>query len=74
MGKITLSDTDKYVRDSHSKALISTDYAARTAYKLKKAESEKLISYGSDINKLKDEMCEIKNLLEQILINQGRGT
>lgn len=73
MAKIILTDTDKYVRDSHSKALISTDVAARNAYKLKKANSEKLIQYGNDINKLKEEMSQIKYLLQEILINQGRG-
>lgn len=73
MSMIKLVDTDKYVRDAHSKALISTDKSARAAYKIKKQKSLEMEQCVTDINNLRNEMCEIKDILQQILINQGRG-
>jgi hypothetical protein len=72
MTKIQLDDTTKYVRDGHSKAIISSDNHALAAYNAKRAQLEEFRSYGKDINMLKDEMVEIKSLLLQILNNQGR--
>lgn len=71
MAKIKLTDTDKYQRDSHSKALISNDLPALQAYKNRKKHMQQIESYGDDINNLKDEMLEIKQMLKQILQRQG---
>jgi len=71
-----LDDTTKYVRDGNSKALISTDIVGLQAYKLKKnKEREQAIQlrqFEIDINTVKQEMLDIKLLLQQILQNQGR--
>ena len=71
MARIKLVDTDKYERDSHSKAILSSDHHALNAYKARKRHMQKMESYGDDINNLKNEMVEIKNLLKQILQVQG---
>lgn len=71
-----LDDTTKYVRDGHSKAIISTDVAGLTAYKARKnkerEQTNQLRQFENDINSVKQEMLDIKLLLQQILQNQGR--
>ena len=71
-----LDDTTKYVRDGHSKAIISTDVAGLTAYKARKnkerEQTNQLRQFENDINSVKQEMQDIKLLLQQILQNQGR--
>ena len=71
MARIQLTDTNKYERDSHSKAILSNDLPALQAYKSRKNHMKQIESYGDDINNLKNEMMEIKNLLQQILQKQG---
>ena len=71
MSRIKLTDTDKYERDSHSKAILSSDHNALLAYKARKRHMQQIESYGDDINNLKNDMIEIKNLLKQILQVQG---
>lgn len=72
MEMIKLEQTDKYVRDRHSKALISRDTAGLEAYKKTKQRMDEIRAYGDDINNLKNEFAEIKSLLKQILQNQDR--
>lgn len=71
-----LDDTTKYVRDGHSKAIISTDVAGLTAYKARKnkerEQANQLRQFENDINSVRQEMQDIKLLLQQILQNQGR--
>jgi hypothetical protein len=71
-----LDDTTKYVRDGHSKAIISTDVAGLTAYKARKNKDKEhtnqLRQFENDINTVKQEMQDIKILLQQILQKQDR--
>ena len=71
-----LDDTSKYVRDSYSKAIISTDIAGLAAYKARKnkerEQAKQLHDFKNDINTVKQEMQDIKLLLQQILQNQDR--
>lgn len=71
-----LDDTTKYVRDGHSKAIISTDIAGLSAYKARKnkerEQTNQLRQFENDINSVKQEMLDIKLLLQQVLQNQGR--
>jgi hypothetical protein len=69
--RIKLTDTNKYERDGHSKAILSNDLPALHAYKARKKHMMQIESYGDDINNLKNDMIEIKNLLQQILQKQG---
>lgn len=71
MARIKLTDTNKYERDSHSKAILSNDLPALRAYKNRKKHMQQIESYGDDINNLKNEMLEIKQMLKQILQRQG---
>lgn len=71
-----LDDTTKYVRDGHSKAIISTDAAGLKAYKARKNKDKEhtnqLRQFENDINTVKQEMQDIKILLQQILQKQDR--
>lgn len=71
-----LDDTTKYVRDGNSKAIISTDLVGLQAYKARKnkerEQAKQLRQFENDINSVKQEMQDIKLLLQQILQNQGR--
>lgn len=66
MPLITLKDTTKYVRDEHSKGLISKDMTGLHAYKLHRERMTKIQDFETDINNIKDEILAIKNLLQQI--------
>jgi hypothetical protein len=73
MAKIALQDTNKYIRDGDSKAIVSTDRHELAAYNAQRERLKQMKSYGIEINELKNEMTEIKSLLTQILNNhEGR--
>ena len=73
MAKIALEDTNKYIRDGDSKAIVSTDKHELAAYNAQRERLKQMKSYGIEINELKNEMTEIKSLLTQILNNhEGR--
>ena len=72
MEKMKLVDTTKYERDRHSKAIISNDSVGLAAYKARKERMKEMDSYGEQINSIKQEMIDIKNLLQQIRSNQGK--
>jgi hypothetical protein len=60
----------KFVRDNNSKAVLNTDASALEQYKIsrdiKMKEQTVLHNCVADINTLKDDMQEIKNLLLKI--------
>jgi len=57
----------KFIRDNNSKAVLNTDISALEQYKIvreqKMKEQSTLQNCVADINTLKDDMQEIKNLL-----------
>ena len=67
MSSITLKDTAKYVRDEHSKGLVSKDLTGLHAYKLHRERMTKIQDFENDINNMKKEMLDIKNLLQRIV-------
>jgi hypothetical protein len=66
MSKLKLVDTNKYVRDTHSKGLISSDIKALQAYKMSRDRMNKIEEFETDINNLRKELTDIKILLENI--------
>ena len=60
----------KFVRDNLSKAVLNTDVSALEQYKFSRKqrmnEQNLLRQCVSDVNTLKDDMTEIKNLLLKI--------
>jgi len=66
-------------RDINSKAILNTDSSALLKYKIQKHRSEKLRENAAelhkvknDINNIKDELCEIKNLLLKITTESNK--
>jgi hypothetical protein len=59
--------TDKYKRCNSSGALVSTDLDGLRKYKEAKLQSKKVGEYGKEINNLKTEMEDIKDVLKEIL-------
>ena len=55
------------VRDTESKAILSTDLKKLQEHREKKDFFKSLIAQKDDINTLKEEMSEIKALLQQIV-------
>ena len=68
---VQIKDTPNLYRDVHSKSLVSTDDRGLEEYKaareLRRESQVSLLQYQNDINKLKDEVTEIKNSLKLIL-------
>ena len=63
----------KFIRDDNSKAVLNTDISALEQYKIsrdrKMKEESILQNCVTDINILKDDMTEIKNLLIKLSEN-----
>lgn len=61
-----------FVRDTKSRALINTDHAARDEYyskvKLLSANKNQINTLNKEVDNLKSELSEIKNLLKQLLL------
>ena len=56
----------------HSKAAINTDIDGLRKYKARKAEAQKILDLKNEVDSIKDEMVEIKDLLKQLVENQIR--
>lgn len=72
---LKVEDSEKLVRDSKSKAVINTsaeDYLSAIKRRESMLESKvKQEALETDINNIKDEVDEIKNLLKEILKRVG---
>ena len=73
MNTIQTDDT-RYVRDMHSKALLTTDRAAlenhrlqRTRESIQAREFELLKNKVDELNTVREEMLEIRPLLQELL-------
>jgi hypothetical protein len=64
-----LDDTKELVRDVHSKALLAVNNTKLREHQLKRDSARMVTKNAEDISMLKNEMSEIKNLL-QILVNK----
>lgn len=69
MDLMELDDTKDLVRDVHSKALLTVNNAKLREHQSKRDAAKLVMKNAEDISVLKNEMSEIKNLL-QMLINK----
>lgn len=65
--KLKVEDHPGLVRDSKSKAIINVDDSAYKDYRNRKNLQNKMINMTEEINDLKNDIGEIKLLLNQIL-------
>lgn len=63
-----MSDTSSFRREAS--ALINTDFDGLNAYKIRRDRMKKIEDLEIDINNIKQDMTEIKMLLQKIL-NRG---
>ena len=65
-------EDSSFVRDTKTRALINQDYAARDEYlakaKMMAANKTEINKLGAEINQLKSEMADIKDMLNQLLM------
>ena len=66
-GIINIEGERDLVRDRNSKALLNTNNESLKAYKIKRNANLKIIEYENDINTLKSEISEIRNVLDVIV-------
>lgn len=77
MSLIKVKDNPHLARDEYSKAIINTDTRGYESYmntrERMKRQQELLLNNTQEIQSLKEDVSEIKNLLEQLVIKlQGR--
>lgn len=60
-----------YVKDLSNRAILSTDTAALEAYKLRRKKAAETQAKLDEINTLKQDVAEIKDLLRQLLGSKG---
>lgn len=61
---------NSFVRDKHSKALINTDTTSILARRHEKRQVQKISELQEEINEVKTDLLEIKQLL-QLIIKRG---
>lgn len=64
---VRLEGEDKFVKNIRNNALINTDIGGIKEYKNKKEAALKMNAIVDDINNMKTEMLEMKNLLQQLV-------
>ena len=64
---INIEGERNFVRDKNSKAILSNNSEGLKAYKLKRIQMQKVLEYENDINTLKSEISEIRNVLDVIV-------
>lgn len=66
--KYIKTDTENMVRDAATNAILNTDYSALASYKKERARIIKTESLVKDIEDLKDDLREIKNILQELSV------
>jgi len=64
---INIDGESALVRDKNSKAVLNKDNEGLKAYKLQQSRIDKFIKYESDINTLRTEITELKDLIQGLV-------
>jgi len=64
-------DELKIRRDSHSSAVVNTDSEGLAAYKARRFSKNKMKELETDINSVKQELTDIKKMLQLLIANRG---
>lgn len=56
-----------YTRDPNSNAIVSSDVVGLQQYKMRKQQTMRVEELKQEVNSLKDDMTEIKNLLQTLV-------
>lgn len=64
-------DELKIRRDSNSSAVVNTDLEGLAAYKARRFSKDKIKELETDINSVKQDLTDIKNMLQLLIANRG---
>jgi len=65
--------SDKYIRDPGSQAIVRNDIQAYKSYIAKRNEVLKIESLNTDVNNIKNELSDIKLLLQTLIDGKNNG-
>lgn len=71
MEKLIKTDIPNLVRDMDSRAILNTNTNDYLAYKTKRDRERKLNSVVDEIDQIKQDMADIKSMLQQIIGNRS---
>lgn len=64
---VRIKDKPNLIRDAGSGAILNTDIDAFSLHKREKELKEQIISNTNELNNIKDDLCDIKNMLKELL-------
>jgi|APGre2960657404_1045060.scaffolds.fasta_scaffold82000_2 hypothetical protein len=68
---VKVKDTPNLVRDMQNQAVLNSDLDGLKAYKLKREKQQEINSAVDDINNIKQDINELKTLMQRILDKIG---
>ena len=68
---VKVKDTPNLVRDMQNQAVLNSDSDGLKAYKLKREKQQEINSAVDDINNIKQDINELKTLMQRILDKIG---
>lgn len=69
--RLKVQENEKLVRDSSNFAILNTDRSALSAHEQKLAQIRRLKAQEEEINSLKNDISEIKDLLKQLMTQRS---
>lgn len=64
-------DETKIRRDVNSSAVVNMDLEGLAAYKARRSNKDKIKELETDINSVKQDLTDIKNMLQLLIANRG---
>jgi hypothetical protein len=68
---VKVKDNPNFVRDMQNQAVLNSDLDGLKAYKLKREKQQEINSAVDDINNMKQDINELKTLMQRILDKIG---
>ena len=67
-GVLVQTEQNQLHRDTYSKAIVNTDRAAYQRHKVERAQKQKMVTAVNEINSLKADMSELKDMVAALLV------
>ena len=67
-GVLVQTEKQPMHRDTYSKAIVNTDREAYQRHKIERAQKQKMMSAVNEINSLKADMSELKDMVAALLV------
>lgn len=65
--RMRVQNNEKFVQDFHNRAILNTDESAIKRHELKMEQLRKQKERDEEINKLRDDITELKQLLRELI-------